>query len=303
LIDLLLIERQSVTKGEKYAMKKTISVISLTVILFFVIIQGSSISQDLPGLKLKDKYPVDIQSSISGNNHDAVNLKDVKLSSEGFQLKKRKTVSSYFGAGYSFMIFTNGIMSDAFPVLNTRDGNFLTNINLFFGFAIARAVTLEFEPTILFTSNNKQVNYPLENSSTGRKYAHTYTNGIIALPLAINVRFFPMYKLKTFARLFFIGGGVGAAWIREENDVFFNDNPTSYGINNDQYQSGISTSQWAPVFKGMIGFTGTGGQFGFGGELRYNIIPLKQDKSQPFATRFAKDFNSVDITLRFYFSL
>jgi hypothetical protein len=193
-------------------------------------------------------------------------------------------------------------MSDAFPVLDTRNGSFLTNINLFFGFAIAKAVTLEVEPSIMFTSNNKQVNYQLTTPFQGNSYAHTYTNGIIALPLALNVRFFPFFKLSSYARLFFVGGGIGAAWIREENDVYYNNNPTAYYYG-DQYQSGITTSQWAPLFKIMAGVTGTGGQFGFGGELRYNIVPLKQDKTQPFATRFASDFNSVDITLRFYFSL
>lgn len=269
--------------------------------LLITLIGSSIFAQDLPGLKLKDN--ANSIGSMSKNSSEG-SLKTNSFFKETFQLKKRKTVSSYFGAGYSFMIFTNGFMSDAFPVLDTRNGSFLTNINLFFGFSIAQAVTLEVEPTILFTSNNKQVNYKLSTPYQGLyNYAHTYTNGIIALPLALNVRFFPFFKLKSYARLAFIGGGVGAAWIREENDVFYNNNPTSYGFYTDLYQAGVSTSQWAPIFKVMAGVTGTGGQFGFGGEIRYNIIPLKQDTSQPFATRFAKDFNSVDLTLRFYFSL
>lgn len=274
-------------------------------LVLLIAFTGSSIgsgifAQDLPGLKLKDNSSSTNLSTISGSDKS---LSGKSFFKETFQLKKRKTVSSYFGAGYSFMIFTNSFMSAAFPVLDTRNGSFLTNINLFFGFSIAQAVTLEVEPTILFTSNNKQVNYKLSTPYQGvYNYAHTYTNGIIALPLALNVRFFPFFKLKSYARLAFIGGGVGAAWIREENDVYYNNNPTAYYYG-DQYQSGITTSQWAPVFKVMAGVTGTGGQFGFGGEVRYNIIPLKQDTSQPFATRFAKDFNSVDLTLRFYFSL
>jgi hypothetical protein len=249
------------------------------------------------------------------------NFNEFKLTSKGSnsqneinfysdsQLKKRKTVNAYFGAGYSFMIFTNKYMSDAFPVLDTRNGNFLTNINLFFGFAIAKAVTLEFSPSILFTSNNKQVDYTLNpkytSGSNTYQYAHTYTNGIIALPLVVNARFFPLFKQKSFARLFFIGGGAGMAWIREENDVIYNNLPNSFVIygGDSETRIGMSASQWAPVFRIISGFTGTGGQFGFGGELSYNFIPLKQDTSQPFATKFAKDMNSVDITLRFYFSL
>ncbi len=268
--------------------------------LLFVIITGSLFSQQNTVLKLGGK-----KNSIKELASDYKPSLQSGFNKE-YQLKTRKTVTSYFGAGYSFMIFTNKYMSDAFPVLDTRNGSFLTNINLFFGFAIAKAVTLEFSPSILFTSNNRQVNYqfsqPFNSGTSYSDYGHTYTNGIIALPLVVNVRFFPLFKQKGFGRLFFIGGGAGASWIREENDVYFNNNPTSISVYSD-YISGISTSQWAPVFRALAGFTGTGGQFGFGGEVSYNIIPLKQDMTQPFATRFAKDFNSVDLTLRFYFSL
>lgn len=276
---------------------------SIKLLLLLVLFTGSFYAQQKTVLKLSEN-----RSFLKGNNelleeNKAVSVAEYK---KNYQLKTRKTVTSYFGAGYSFMIFTNSYMSSAFPILDTRNGTFLTNINLFFGFAIAKAVTLEFSPTILFTSNNKQVDYALTPAKiingTTYNYAHTRVNGIIALPLAINVRFFPMFKQKSFARLFFIGGGAGAVWVREENDVSFNNTPSTlyYG---DQEQNGISTSQWAPIFRIISGFTGTGGQFGFGGELSYNFIPLKQDQSQPFATRFAKDMNSVDITLRFYFSL
>lgn len=275
---------------------------TLKFLLLFVIISGSILSQHNSVLKLngnknsvKELTSDNKPSFYSGFNKD-------------YQLKTRKTVTSYFGAGYSFMIFTNKYMSDAFPVLDTRNGSFLTNINLFFGFAIAKAVTLEISPSILFTSNNRQVNYYFPqryNTGSGSYlYGHTYTNGIIALPIALNVRFFPMFKQKGFARLFFIGGGVGAAWIREENDLYFNDNPNSIVVSGSQeYIPGMSTSQWTPLFRAITGFTGTGGQFGFGGEVSYNFIPLKQDITIPFATRFGKDMNSVDITLRFYFSL
>jgi len=277
---------------------------SINLLLILALFTGSLYAQQKTILKLSDSRSFLKSSegflSEQKNDPEAVFKKN-------FQLKTRKTVTSYFGAGYSFMIFTNSYMSSAFPVLDTRNGSFLTNINLFFGFAIAKAVTMEISPSILFTSNNRQVDYALTPAKVingaSYNYAHTSTNGIIALPIALNVRFFPLFKQKTFARLFFIGGGVGAAWIREENDVSYNNSPNTFYYYSDPGQNGYSTSQWAPLFRALAGFTGTGGQFGFGGELSYNFIPLKQDISQPFATRFAKDMNSVDITIRFYFSL
>jgi len=277
---------------------------SAKLLILFVFASSTLMAQISPDLKLRESKSLLKVKQTGGDTKEIGSAGEFK---KNYQLKTRKTVSSYFGAGYSFMIFTNSFMSNAFPVLDTRNGNFLTNINLFFGFSIAKAVTLEISPSILFTSNNRQVDYNLSTpkviNGTSYNYAHTSTNGIIALPIALNVRFFPLFKQKSFARLFFIGGGVGAAWIREENDVSYNNSPNTFYYYGDPGQNGIATSQWAPIFKVISGFTGTGGQFGFGGELTYNIIPLKQDTSQPFATRFAKDMNSVDITLRFYFSL
>jgi hypothetical protein len=114
----------------------------------------------------------------------------------------------------------------------------------------------------------------------------------------VNVRFFPFFTQAGFARLIFLGGGAGAAWIREEYDYY--GGQLSYYNGNGLYTA--STSQWAPILRLMIGATGSGGQFGFGGELRYNIRPLKQN-NEAFQTRTAPNFNSVDLTLRFYFSL
>jgi len=265
------------------------TLLSIIIVSYFV---SLSFSQETK-LTLRDK--------VSGFSEKTAFIKNSENSVPP-QIKKRKTVNSYFGAGYSFMIFTAKQMQDAFPALDTRSGSFLTDINLFFGFSIAQAVSLEIEPTILFTSNDKIIDYKLTTPVLGREYGHTVTNSLLALPLMLNVRFFPLYKLKTFARLFFIGGGAGAIWMKEENDIYYNDNPIGIYGNSDIFAS-QSSSQWQPMFRVVTGFTGSGGAFGFGGEVRYNIIPLTQVTSVPFATRQASNANSVDITLRFYFSL
>jgi hypothetical protein len=196
-------------------------------------------------------------------------------------------------------------MNSLYPVFNQSAGDFLSEINLFFGFAIAKAVTLEIEPSILFTNNNKNIQLDLTSPKVlnGVSYPYGFTShaSMLAFPISANARFFPFFKMdKSFARLFFIGGGAGMAWIREEYDIYYSSQPGFYGYN--YYPSTESTSQWAPLFRAMLGFTGSGGQFGFGGEIRYNIIPLKSS-DEPFVTRKATNFNSVDLALRFYFSL
>jgi hypothetical protein len=182
---------------------------------------------------------------------------------------------------------------------------FLTNIGIFFGFAIAQAVTLEFEPSLLFTNSTKSIKTSLgapRHVNDDDSIAYSSNLSLFSLPLAINVRFFPFFKLSNYARLFFIGGGVGYQWIKEDYDNTYSNEPN---LPPGNYYGGVSetTSQWTPTFRVMTGVTGTGGQFGFGGEIRYNIVPLKEEAHSPFRTRTAENFNSVDVVLRFYFSL
>lgn len=271
----------------------------LSFVLLVSIVCGFSSAQGLSDMKLSEK-----KSSLKSYNILNAEEKN-SLYDETFQLKKRKTVNSYFGAGYSFIIFTDGDLSNLYPILDTRNGTFLTNISLFFGFAIGQAVALEFEPAILFASSSKNIvtNTGVPHITTNDTMAYSSNIGLFSIPLTVNVRFFPMYKLKTFARLFFVGGGIGYQWIKEDYDVYYSPDPNLptgyYGVGGRSE----TASQWAPVFRLITGFTGTGGQFGFGGEVRYNIVPLKEEKGSPFVTRTAKNFNSVDISLRFYFSL
>jgi hypothetical protein len=274
-------------------MKKFLSTVLLT-----MFVAGSLFSQGLPDLKLSDK-----KNSLQYFAQNK-NLKSEKsFLDKSFQLKTRKTVTSYFGAGYSFIIFTASYMNTAYPVLNFSSGDFLSEINVFYGFSIAKAVTLEFEPSILFTRNNRTLHIELKEPVSGFSWVHPSSLSMLAFPLAVNARFFPLFNLKGFGRLFFIGAGAGMAWIREEYDNYYNNNPGGIFISNDPFLFRTeSSSQWAPLFRIMTGFTGAGGAFGFGGELRYNIVPLKQT-NEPFVTRYSPNFNSVDLTIRFYFGL
>ena len=275
--------------------------IFLSTLLIAVFITGSVFSQGLPGLKLSDKKSY--LSFFEKNNYSS---ESKSFLDKSYQLKKRKTVTSYFGAGYSFIIFTAKYMNNAYPVLNFNSGDFLSEINIFYGFSIAKAVTLEFEPSILFTRNNRVIHIelkePLVIGSSSYTWAHPNSMSMLAFPLAVNARFFPLYKLKSFGRLFFVGGGAGAVWIREEYDNVYNNSPAGYYYGENYYFNTESTSQWQPLLRVMAGFTGAGGAFGFGGEVRFNIIPLTQSK-EAFVTRYSPNFNSVDLTLRFYFGL
>lgn len=264
----------------------------IAIVFLAVFIVSGIYSQDVPAAKLNGQ-----RSGFDGTKPVRTQLFDKEL-----QLKPRKTVTSYFGAGYSFIIFTASDMNKAYPVLNFSSGDFLSEINLFYGFAVAKAVTIEFEPSILFTRNNRSITIQLNQPVNGYSYVHPQTLSMLAFPLALNVRFFPFFKLTNYARLFFVGAGGGTVWIREEYDNYYNNNPGGIFFNENYLYRTESTSQWAPLFRIAAGFTGTGGAFGFGGEMRYNFVPLKH-ANDPFVTRYAPNFNSVDLALRFYFSL
>lgn len=268
----------------------------IPIVLVFALVTGCLYSQGLPAFKLSGRT-----NFLTSTNYNKSSLSKQSLFDKSFQLK-RKTVTSYFGAGYAFIIFTASDMNKAYPVLDFSSGDFLSEINLFYGFAVAKAVTFEIEPSILFTRNNRTLTIELNELVNGYRYVHPTSLSMLAFPLAVNVRFFPLYKLKTYARLFFVGGGAGAVWTREEYDNYYSNSPGGIYLYEPYYFATESTSQWAPLFRIMAGFTGTGGAFGFGGELRYNFVPLKQT-NEPFVTRRAPNFNSVDLSLRFYFSL
>jgi hypothetical protein len=276
------------------------------IVLFLIsfIISGLSSAQNLNLKSINSGYnKIDFKPSLSGlNKHESKNSKEDIFD---YQLKKRSTSTMYFGAGYSFIIFTEKNMSSAYPVLNVSKGEFLSEINVFFGYSIAKALTMEIEPSILFSSSERYLIFnmipPVTLNGTNFSYVFPQRLNLMAFPIIANIRFFPMFKQKSFARLFFIGGGIGYSYIWEEYDnIYSNDALLNY--NTYYFRLTESTSQWQPVFRGMLGFTGAGGQFGFGGEVRFNYVPL-ETSNQPFTTRISKNFTSVDLSLRFYFSL
>ena len=259
---------------------------------------GSSFSQFSGDWKLKDnKDRMEILSN---------QIAKENMSTNPVQIKTRKAMHMYFGAGYSFVIFTNGVMNTGYPLLDTRSGDFLSEVNLYFGIAIASALTLELEPSLLFTRNTRTDRLDLTNpvSFQGTNYNFDFPNyhGLTDIPIVLNARFFPFFTQKSFIRLFFIGAGAGVVYIHENYDHNFTNDSVAYATQYPVYVPDQSTAQWAPIFRIMTGFTGTGGAFGYGGEVRFNIVPLKNN-GDPFRTRIAKNFNSVDIALRFYFSL
>lgn len=258
---------------------------------------SSSYSQFTSDWKLKDNK--DRLQMLSGKIEKNNNI------TNPVQIKTRKAMHMYFGAGYSFVIFTNGVMNTGYPLLDTRSGDFLSEVNLYIGIAIASALTLELEPSLLFTRNSRTDRLDL---TTPVYYQGSYFNfdfptyqGLTAFPIALNARFFPFFQQKSFIRLFFVGVGGGVVYIHENYDHNFTNDSLLY-TGSYYYVPDQSTAQWAPLIRIMTGFTGTGGTFGYGGEVRFNIVPLKNN-GDPFRTRIAKNFNSVDIALRFYFSL
>ena len=79
--------------------------------MFFLlaVVTGSLLSQQSPVMKLGEKKNALKDFNVLQNTVEEQNPVLNRLE-KPVQLKKRKTITSYFGAGYSFMIFTNSFM-------------------------------------------------------------------------------------------------------------------------------------------------------------------------------------------------
>ena len=145
----------------------------------------SQFSQDFKLKEHKDQFGLISGKLIKDNTGSDENLT---------QIKTRKAMHMYFGAGYSFVIFTNGVMNTGYPVLDTRSGDFLSEVNLYFGIAIASALTIELEPSILFTRNNRSdrldLTTPVNYSGTSYNFDYPYYQGMTAFPIASECQVF-----------------------------------------------------------------------------------------------------------------
>lgn len=225
------------------------------------------------------------------------------VSIESFaQVKTRETTQAYAGVGYSFVIFTNGDMTDSYPLFGSS-GDFLKEINFFGGFRASSNFALELSPSIMFSNavNNKGFYFPPKQGITKwtERFYVPSTNSFLSLPVNLKIKYYPFTKdmISQMSNLY-LGFEAGMTYVKEEVNqyIYMNETMTEF-IRSEIYKN----SFWKPDFAISVGY-GSMAKFGYGFEASYRFIPLDGNSTLPLTTSIAKDMNSINLTAKLIFS-
>lgn len=213
------------------------------------------------------------------------------------QITQRSSGYSYLGIGYSLVGFTDPITSDIYPFLDFKNGNFMTDINFFFGHRPVDEFAFEISPSIIFTSGIDKPGFTYtENGVT--KYHIPRDVSLFMLPINVNGKYFPFSKTPSpIISTAYLTFGGGMTYIREEYTNFI------YSVNQNNTPGNYERAQiyreskWVPNFNFGIGIMSTG-VFGYGVEVNYRIVLTDPDNATPLAISRANNFNSINITLK-----
>ncbi len=216
------------------------------------------------------------------------------------QIKKRsQNTVFYTGAGYKFVLFTDGTASDAYPFFDFSSQAFVKELDAFFGVVLSETVALEFSPSYMFSNDyggdeSEQGGFNFESNGANRYYVPTATS-LYCLPVNLRAKYFPFGKdYGSVFNLFYIGGGAGPIYISEEMEqrVYKDDSRLDY-----LYSTENSNNFWTVNFEAIAGIA-TVSKFGIGFEAGYRFIPLSSVKGEkPLVTSLAGNFNNLNFAL------
>ncbi len=215
------------------------------------------------------------------------------------QIKQRSTsVSLYTGIGYKFVLLTNSQARDAYPFFQLSNGDFLKEIDGYFGAIINESYGIEFSPSYLFTNtiNSKGFSF---NDGTGSRFYVPADKRLFALPLNLKFKYYPMAKnYGSSLSRFYLGVGAGPMYINEQatNQIYSDASQLSY--------LGSQTSEdsfWTSNFELMAGI-GSYSKIGYGFEISYRIVPLKASGTKPLITNIVSNFGSVNFAANIIYS-
>ena len=211
------------------------------------------------------------------------------------QIKDRSSSYSYAGGGYTLVFFTNGDVNDTYPVFNLSQSSFLSEINVFYGMRLSSSVAVEISPSFIFTTSESNDGFYFTNQSGERSFYFPNEAKMFALPLNLNVKFYPFAgnPLLPTSNIYF-GGGAGMMYIDEEFDNLLYTDST---LTQFKRFEKTTNSQWTPNFSVFVGF-GSSAKFGYAFELGYRFVPLDGDATKPQTTSIANNMNSVNLSAK-----
>lgn len=223
-------------------------------------------------------------------------VSDVSIS----QIKQRSSsINVYTGIGYKFVFLTDPDASDAYPFFQLSNGDFLKEINGFFGVTLNEQYGIEFSPSYLFTNTLGSDGFYYDNGVTRRFYEPAQTR-LAAIPVNLRFKFYPFAKnYSSSLSKMYLGFGGGMMYINEEitSQIYEDEGELNY--------LGIRTAEdsfWTHDFEFLLGI-GSFSKIGFGFELSYRLVPLDDAiESNPLITYIASNFNSINLAANIVFS-
>lgn len=209
------------------------------------------------------------------------------------QIKQRSAnITYYTGIGYKFVFLTDPSASDAYPFFQLSDGDFLKELDGFFGMTISERYTIELSPSYLFTNKQNSDGFYFEDNN-GLRFYYPVDSRLNAIPINLTFKYFPFARnYSSFISRLYFGGGGGFMYINEEttNQIYTNNNQETY-IGARTYNNDF----WTSNFEIMLGVSSFS-KIGFGFELNYRFVPLNVSHDKPLVTSLAGNFNSVNLS-------
>ncbi|MBK8554179.1 MAG: hypothetical protein IPL53_25280 [Ignavibacteria bacterium] len=216
------------------------------------------------------------------------------------QIKQRSSsINVYTGIGYKFVYLTDPNASDAYPFFQLSNGDFLKEINGFFGVTLNEQYGIEFSPSYLFTNKNGSEGFYYGTGANRYFYVPVQTR-LSAVPVNLRFKFYPFAKdySSSFSKMY-LGIGGGMMYISEEIQSERYTDDTQFN------PQGIRTAEdsfWTHDFEFLLGI-GSFSKLGFGFELSYRLVPLDDAiESNPLITYIASNFNSINLAANIVFS-
>lgn len=215
------------------------------------------------------------------------------------QIKQRSaSVVPYLGIGYKFVFLTNQAARDAYPFFQLSNGDFMKEIDGFFGVTIDEKYAIELAPSYLFTNSYNSDGYYFNNGTQNLFYVPTQTR-LFAVPVNVKFKFFPFVKNYTssLSKLYVMAGG-GGMYINEEIAAQFYIDDTKFNYLGART---FENSFWTGNYEFAVGITSFS-KIGYGFELSYRFVPINNQSNIPVITSIASNFNSVNFTANIVFT-
>lgn len=215
------------------------------------------------------------------------------------QIKQRSAnVTAYLGIGYKFVFLTNPDARSAYPFFQLSNGDFLKEIDGFFGVNVNEQYAIELAPAYLFTNSVSGEGYYYNSNNSTRYYLPSQTS-LFAVPVNMKFKYFPMAKNYT--------SSLSKGYIMVGGGAFYADEQISASIYQDDQELvylGSRTFEntfWTYDFEFGIGISSFS-KIGYGFELSYRFVPINAKGDIPVITALASNFNSVNFTANIIFT-